>query len=132
MPPQAQEYIYENPQTHERVKWDGKAWVPLGPQMSAEAAAVAAAPKETDPARFKEKISRPITERTMVLSQGTGAPGIPVTGTDKQLEAPRKAQKDLAIASGAMLGGELVAPLVNSQRVWTRLTQSAGVYGLLV
>jgi hypothetical protein len=29
MPPQTQEFIYENPKTKERVRWDGKAWTPV-------------------------------------------------------------------------------------------------------
>jgi hypothetical protein len=113
--------------TGRKVQWNGSAWLPLL-DTKTEAGSVAARPAVTGETAginekaggaretFKTSISKPLTDapnpkRTMVLSQGTGAMGNAVTGTETELAPAEASQRNLAETTGAVLGGEITGPL---------------------
>jgi hypothetical protein len=110
MPPQTQEYIYENPQTHERVRWDGKAWVPIvNPTLSKEAQQVAARPNAV--AQAQAAVRRPLDQlREKAFSIFTPTGDVP----PEQVEKTRAAQRAVTETVGAMAGGEAVEPLIGA------------------
>lgn len=63
-----------------------------------------------------ERLQRPILEHkepieTMTVPIGTGAMGAEARGTPAQLAPTRQSMKDLGVTTGAVLGGEVAAPI---------------------